>query len=66
MQEVADGVDDRIKLAIDEGVRAGKYWHAAQLIPRMAELYLGTAETFSQRAATLLGDAMDRLGVDGP
>lgn len=62
--EVADGIDDSIRLAIIEGVRAGKYWHAAQLIPRMAGLYVGTAETFSQRAATLLDDAIHRLGVE--
>ena len=62
--DVADGVDDSIRLAVEEGVRAGKYWHAAQLIPRLAGLYIGTAETFSQRAATHLGDAIHRLGVE--
>ena len=62
--EVADGIDEGIALAIQEGIRAGKYWQAAILIPRLATLYVGTATTFHQRAGTLLDDAMCRIGVE--
>lgn len=61
--EVAEGVDAGIVEAILEGVRAGKYHVGVRIFPRAAGIYSDAAREAHERATTLLGEAVQRLGV---
>ena len=56
-------VDWAIALAINEAVMAGVYRRAQRLVPKSAATYGRLAAPYTQRAATLLGEACERLGV---
>lgn len=62
--EADGGIDEAIKLAIAEGVRAGVHRTAARMNPTTAGTWAGFAEVHHQRAATLLASAVQRLGME--
>lgn len=57
--------DEAIAEAIQEGIKAGVFRHAARLNPRTAAAWNCHGDMHSERVQALLGEAMDRLGVDG-
>jgi hypothetical protein len=59
-------VDDGIAEAIQEGIAAGVFRRAARLNPKFNETWSQFATEHTDRADTLLTDAMKRLGVDAP
>jgi hypothetical protein len=56
-------VDRDVRDAIREGVEAGVYRRAQRLNPRTAGVWDEIARPHSERATTLLNEAMQRLGV---
>lgn len=64
MEAGDDGADHGICEAIEAAVQAGVFRAAARLNPKTARVWNTLAEPYSKRAATLLDDAIIRVGAD--
>lgn len=64
MEAGDDGADHGICEAIEAAITAGRLRAAARKSPKTASVWNALADPYTRRAATLLSDAIFRLGAD--